>query len=113
MDLNTLLLLLDSTVRLATPLLLAPDNVRITLSAGLAVDTGEGVVLAGVEEMLLALDPQGRPVIQLDGFQVGIEEFNAGSYLDAVAEKNLAENITMVLYPNTATEGGHESAPPG
>jgi starch phosphorylase len=37
-----------------------------------------------------------------------LEEFNAGSYLDAVAEKNLAENITMVLYPNTATEGGHE-----
>jgi len=37
-----------------------------------------------------------------------LEEFNAGSYLDAVASKNLAENITMVLYPNTATEGGHE-----
>jgi starch phosphorylase len=37
-----------------------------------------------------------------------LEEFNAGGYLDAVAEKNLAENITMVLYPNTATEGGHE-----
>lgn len=37
-----------------------------------------------------------------------LEEFNAGSYLDAVASKNLAENITMVLYPNTATESGHE-----
>jgi starch phosphorylase len=37
-----------------------------------------------------------------------LEEFNAGSYADAVASKNLAENITMVLYPNTATEGGHE-----
>ena len=37
-----------------------------------------------------------------------LEEFNAGSYTDAVASKNLAENITMVLYPNTATEGGHE-----
>ena len=37
-----------------------------------------------------------------------LEEFNAGGYLDAVAEKNLAENITMVLYPNTSTEGGHE-----
>ncbi len=37
-----------------------------------------------------------------------LEEFNSGSYADAVASKNLAENITMVLYPNTATEGGHE-----
>jgi starch phosphorylase len=37
-----------------------------------------------------------------------LEEFNAGSYTDAVASKNMAENITMVLYPNTATEGGHE-----
>jgi starch phosphorylase len=37
-----------------------------------------------------------------------LEEFNAGSYTEAVASKNLAENITMVLYPNTATEGGHE-----
>jgi starch phosphorylase len=37
-----------------------------------------------------------------------LEEFNAGSYSDAVASKNLAENITMVLYPNTATEDGHE-----
>ncbi len=37
-----------------------------------------------------------------------LEEFNAGSYTDAVAKKNRAENITMVLYPNTATEDGHE-----
>ena len=37
-----------------------------------------------------------------------LEEFNAGSYTDAVASKNLAENITMVLYPNTANEQGHE-----
>jgi len=37
-----------------------------------------------------------------------LDEFNAGSYTDAVASKNLAENITMVLYPNTATEDGHE-----
>ena len=37
-----------------------------------------------------------------------LDEFNAGSYADAVAAKNQAENITMVLYPNTATAGGHE-----
>ncbi len=37
-----------------------------------------------------------------------LEEFNAGSYTDAVESKNLAENITMVLYPNTANEEGHE-----
>lgn len=37
-----------------------------------------------------------------------LEEFNAGSYVDAVAAKNAAENITMVLYPNTATQSGHE-----
>ena len=37
-----------------------------------------------------------------------LEEFNSGSYTDAVASKNLAENITMVLYPNTATEEAHE-----
>ncbi len=37
-----------------------------------------------------------------------LDEFNAGSYADAVASKNSAENITMVLYPNAATENGQE-----
>ena len=37
-----------------------------------------------------------------------LEEFNAGSYSESVEAKNLAENITMVLYPNTANEAGHE-----
>lgn len=37
-----------------------------------------------------------------------LEEFNAGSYTDAVAEKNAAENITMVLYPNATTELGKQ-----
>jgi starch phosphorylase len=37
-----------------------------------------------------------------------LEEFNAGSYSDAVAAKNAAENITMVLYPNDETESGKE-----
>ncbi|MCM0081394.1 glycogen/starch/alpha-glucan phosphorylase [Geomonas sp. Red32] len=33
-------------------------------------------------------------------------EFNAGSYSESVAMKNAAENITMVLYPNDASESG-------
>nr|WP_232059297.1 glycogen/starch/alpha-glucan phosphorylase [Kineobactrum salinum] len=37
-----------------------------------------------------------------------LEEFNAGSYSDAVAAKNQAEQITMVLYPNDASEAGKE-----
>ena len=37
-----------------------------------------------------------------------LEEFNAGSYTEAVASKNMAENITMVLYPNAANEAGQE-----
>ncbi len=37
-----------------------------------------------------------------------LEEFNAGSYTEAVEAKTAAENISMVLYPNTATESGHE-----
>ncbi len=37
-----------------------------------------------------------------------LREFNAGSYTDAVASKNEAENITMVLYPNADTENGRE-----
>jgi len=37
-----------------------------------------------------------------------LQEFNAGSYPDAVAAKNAAENITMVLYPNDASENGKE-----
>jgi starch phosphorylase len=41
-----------------------------------------------------------------DGFD--LEEFNAGSYVDAVAAKNAAENITMVLYPNADSENGQE-----
>ena len=37
-----------------------------------------------------------------------LEEFNAGSYSEAVAAKNSAEQITMVLYPNDASENGKE-----
>lgn len=40
--------------------------------------------------------------------QFDLDEFNAGSYSDAVAAKNDAESITMVLYPNDATESGKE-----
>ncbi|WP_129126200.1 glycogen/starch/alpha-glucan phosphorylase [Geomonas oryzae] len=35
-----------------------------------------------------------------------LDEFNAGSYTESVAMKNEAENITMVLYPNDASENG-------
>jgi starch phosphorylase len=37
-----------------------------------------------------------------------LDEFNAGSYADAVGSKNEAENITMVLYPNAENENGQE-----
>jgi len=37
-----------------------------------------------------------------------LSEFNAGSYTEAVASKNRAEHITMVLYPNDASENGKE-----
>ncbi len=37
-----------------------------------------------------------------------LHEFNAGSYTDAVAAKNQAEQITMVLYPNDVSELGKE-----
>jgi starch phosphorylase len=37
-----------------------------------------------------------------------LEEFNAGSYAEAVGAKNAAEHITMVLYPNDASENGKE-----
>jgi starch phosphorylase len=37
-----------------------------------------------------------------------LEEFNAGDYAESVANKNLAENITMVLYPNDSNENGKE-----
>ncbi len=37
-----------------------------------------------------------------------LDEFNAGDYPEAVARKNAAEHITMVLYPNDASENGKE-----
>ena len=37
-----------------------------------------------------------------------LDEFNAGSYTEAVARKILAEQITMVLYPNDSSENGKE-----
>jgi starch phosphorylase len=40
--------------------------------------------------------------------EFNLEEFNAGSYSEAVAAKNNAEQITMVLYPNDASENGKE-----
>ena len=41
-----------------------------------------------------------------DEFDLG--EFNAGLYAESVAAKNAAEHITMVLYPNDASENGKE-----
>lgn len=41
-----------------------------------------------------------------DEFDLG--EFNAGGYAESVAAKNQAEQITMVLYPNDASENGKE-----
>ncbi|PIQ34869.1 MAG: glycogen phosphorylase [Zetaproteobacteria bacterium CG_4_9_14_3_um_filter_49_83] len=41
-----------------------------------------------------------------DEFNLG--EFNAGDYAEAVASKNQAEDISMVLYPNDASENGKE-----
>jgi glycogen phosphorylase len=41
-----------------------------------------------------------------DAFNFG--EFNSGGYTEAVAAKNNAEQITMVLYPNDASESGKE-----
>ena len=41
-----------------------------------------------------------------DEFDLG--EFNAGGYAESVAAKTMAEQITMVLYPNDASENGKE-----
>lgn len=40
--------------------------------------------------------------------EFNLDEFNAGSYTEAVAAKNNAEHITMVLYPNDSSENGKE-----
>lgn len=37
-----------------------------------------------------------------------LSEFNAGSYAESVGEKVRAQSITMVLYPNDASENGKE-----
>ena len=37
-----------------------------------------------------------------------LDEFNSGDYIEAVADKTSAENITMVLYPNDASKKGKE-----
>ena len=37
-----------------------------------------------------------------------LDEFNAGDYAESVKSKNVAEHITMVLYPNDASENGKE-----
>lgn len=38
--------------------------------------------------------------------EFNLNEFNSGDYAQAVAKKNSAENITMVLYPNDSSENG-------
>ncbi|MGN0916462.1 MAG: glycogen/starch/alpha-glucan phosphorylase [Succinivibrio sp.] len=40
--------------------------------------------------------------------QFNWDVFNAGGYVDAQAEKSLAETISKVLYPNDSTEAGKE-----
>ncbi len=44
--------------------------------------------------------------VAIDEFD--LNEFNAGSYTEAVAARTAAENITMVLYPNDSSENGKE-----
>ncbi len=44
--------------------------------------------------------------VAIDEFN--LNEFNAGSYTEAVAARTAAENITMVLYPNDSSENGKE-----
>ena len=41
-----------------------------------------------------------------------LEDFNAGDYAAAVTNKNSAENISMVLYPNDKSESGKSSSAP-
>ncbi|MGB4248979.1 MAG: glycogen/starch/alpha-glucan phosphorylase, partial [Pseudohongiellaceae bacterium] len=38
--------------------------------------------------------------------EFNLSEFNAGGYSEAVAQKNQAEQISMVLYPNDVSENG-------
>ena len=40
--------------------------------------------------------------------QFNWDVFNAGGYVDAQAEKSLAETVSKVLYPNDSTEAGKE-----
>ena len=40
--------------------------------------------------------------------EFNLDEFNAGSYSEAVEAKNHAEHISMVLYPNDSSENGKE-----
>ncbi|MEW6591300.1 MAG: glycogen/starch/alpha-glucan phosphorylase [Pseudomonadota bacterium] len=40
--------------------------------------------------------------------EFNLDEFNAGSYTEAVQAKNNAEHISMVLYPNDSSENGKE-----
>jgi len=40
--------------------------------------------------------------------EFNLNDFNAGDYPDALASKNQAANITMVLYPNDSSENGKE-----
>ena len=40
--------------------------------------------------------------------EFNLEDFNAGSYPEAVESKSAAENISMVLYPNDSSENGKE-----
>lgn len=40
--------------------------------------------------------------------EFNLNEFNKGDYAEAVASKNHAEDITMVLYPNDSSENGKE-----
>jgi starch phosphorylase len=40
--------------------------------------------------------------------EFNLDEFNAGSYTEAVQAKNHAEHISMVLYPNDTSENGKE-----
>lgn len=40
--------------------------------------------------------------------EFNLDQFNAGSYTEAVQAKNQAEHISMVLYPNDTSENGKE-----
>jgi hypothetical protein len=66
------------------------------------------ICVSGAGKLPCAFSPDIRGLSSRPSTTFNLDQFNRGDYYKAIEQKQAAENITSVLYPNDNTEAGKE-----